>query len=159
VIEENEVKVGFLAFTDVGPNWMAAGESKSGILLASDPKRLEYIKNAKEKVDVLVVSYHWGDEYVAFNARQKSLAESSIDAGADIIAGHHPHVRQDTVTYKEGLIIYSLGNAIFDQYFSEETMKGGLVNVKVTKEGIKDFEEKVFTLDKTYVPGVPEVKI
>jgi D-alanyl-D-alanine carboxypeptidase/poly-gamma-glutamate capsule biosynthesis protein CapA/YwtB (metallophosphatase superfamily) len=159
VMEENGVKVGFLAFTDVGPNWMAAGESKSGILLASDPKRLEYIKTAKEKVDVLVVSYHWGDEYVPFNARQKSLAESSIDAGADIIAGHHPHVRQDTVTYKDGLIMYSLGNAIFDQYFSEETMKGGLVNIKVTKEGIKDFEEKVFTLDKTYVPGVPEMNI
>ena len=54
--------------------------------------------------------------------------------------------------------MYSLGNAIFDQYFSEETMKGALINVKVTKEGIKDFEEKVFVLDKTYVPGVPVLK-
>lgn len=159
VMEKNGVRVGFLGFTDVGPNWMKAEENKSGILLASDPKRLEYIKNAKEKVDVLVVSYHWGDEYVPFNARQKSLAESSIDAGADIIAGHHPHVIQDTLRYKDGLIMYSLGNAIFDQYFSEATMKGALVNVKVTKEGIKDFEEKVFVLDRTYVPGVPEVKI
>jgi poly-gamma-glutamate synthesis protein (capsule biosynthesis protein) len=158
IIEKNGVKVGFLAFTDVGPNWMAAGESKSGILLASDPKRLEYIKTAKEKVDVLVVSYHWGDEYVPFNARQKTLAESSIDAGADIIAGHHPHVIQDTIQYKDGLIMYSLGNAIFDQYFSEETMKGALVKVTVDKNGIKDFEEKVFTLDKTYVPQTPTLK-
>ena len=159
IIEENGVKVGFLAFTDVGPNWMAAKENSAGILLASDPKRLEYIKNAKSEVDVLVVSYHWGDEYVPFNARQKSLAESSIDAGADIIAGHHPHVIQDTVKYKNGLIMYSLGNAIFDQYFSEETMQGGLVKVTVDKNGLKDYEEKIFTLDKTYVPRVPEVKI
>ncbi len=155
IFEKNGIRVGFLGFTDVGPNWMAATAEKSGILLASDPKRLEYIKNAKEKVDVLVVSYHFGDEYVKYNARQKNLAESSIDAGADIVAGHHPHVIQDTVSYKNGLIMYSLGNAIFDQYFSEETMTGKLANVTVTKDGIKEFEEKIFKLDRTYVPGVP----
>lgn len=158
IIEENGVKVGFLAFTDVGPNWMASKENSAGILLASDPKRIEYIKNAKSEVDVLVVSYHWGDEYVPFNARQKSLAESSIDAGADIIAGHHPHVIQDTVKYKNGLIMYSLGNAIFDQYFSEETMQGGLVKVTVDKNGLKDYEEKIFKLDKNYVPQRPTLK-
>lgn len=158
IIEKNGVRVGFLGFTDVGPNWMQAGADKSGILLASDPNRLEYIKNAKAKSDVLVVSYHWGDEYKPFNARQKLLAESSIDAGANIIVGHHPHVMQDTVKYKDGLIIYSLGNAIFDQYFSVETMKGGLVNVVVDKNGLKDYTEKYFVLDKTYVPGVPVFK-
>ena len=158
IIEKNGVRVGFLGFTDVGPNWMQAGVDKAGILLASDPNRLEYIKNAKAKSDVLVVSYHWGDEYKPFNARQKFLAESSIDAGANIIVGHHPHVMQDTVKYKDGLIIYSLGNAIFDQYFSEETMKGGLVNVVVDKNGLKDYTEKYFVLDKTYVPGVPVLK-
>ena len=158
IIEKNGLKIGFLAFTDVGPNWMEAGTEKSGILLASDPKRLEYIKTAKEKVDALVVSYHWGEEYKAFNARQKSLAESSIDAGASIVVGHHPHVMQDTVPYNNGLIIYSLGNAIFDQYFSDETMKGGLVKATLTKEGLKDYEEKYFVLDKNFVPGVPMEK-
>ncbi|MDQ5952910.1 MAG: cap protein [Patescibacteria group bacterium] len=159
IIEKNGLKIGFLAFTDVGPNWMEAGTEKSGILLASDPKRLEYIKTAKEKVDALVVSYHWGEEYKAFNARQKSLAESSIDAGASIVVGHHPHVMQDTVPYNNGLIIYSLGNAIFDQYFSDETMKGGLVTATLTKEGLKDYEEKYFILDKNFVPGVPVEKM
>ncbi len=159
IIEKKGVRVGFLGFTDVGPNWMQAGADKAGILLASDSNRLEYIKNAKAKSDVLVVSYHWGDEYKPFNTRQKLLAESSIDAGASIVVGHHPHVMQDTVKYKDGLIIYSLGNAIFDQYFSVETMKGGLVNVVVDKNGLKDYTEKYFVLDKTYVPGVPEEKI
>jgi len=158
IIERNGVRVGFLGFTDVGPNWMQSGADKAGILLASDPNRLEYIKNAKAKSDVLVVSYHWGDEYKPFNQRQKLLAESSVDAGASIVVGHHPHVMQDTVKYKNGLIIYSLGNAIFDQYFSEETMKGGLVNVVVDKNGLKDYTEKYFVLDKTYVPGVPVLK-
>jgi len=158
IFEKNGIRVGFLGFTDVGPNWMKAEENKSGILLASDQNRLEYIKKAKESSDVLIVSYHWGDEYVKYNARQKSLAESSIDAGADIIVGHHPHVIQDTVIYKNGLIMYSLGNAIFDQYFSEETMKGALVNVILAKDGIKEYEEKVFILDKTYVPQTPTLK-
>lgn len=158
IIDKNGVKLGFLAFTDVGPNWMEAGAEKAGILLASDPNRISYIQKAKEKVDVLVVSYHWGEEYLPFNARQKALAESSIDAGASIIVGHHPHVTQDTMKYKNGLIIYSLGNAVFDQYFSEETMKGGLVKATVTKEGLKDYEEKTFVMDKTFVPGVPVKK-
>ncbi len=158
IIEKNGVKIGFLAFTDVGPNWMEAGAEKAGILLASDPNRISYIQKAKEKVDVLVVSYHWGEEYLPFNTRQKALAESSIDAGANIIVGHHPHVTQDTIKYKNGLIIYSLGNAVFDQYFSEETMKGGLVKATVTKEGLKDFEEKYFVMDETFVPGVPVKK-
>lgn len=158
IIEKNGVRVGFLGFSDVGPAWMKVGENKAGILLANDPNRLEYIKNAKTKVDVLVVSYHWGDEYKPFNERQKLLAESSIDAGASVVVGHHPHVMQDTVKYKNGLIIYSLGNAVFDQYFSEATMKGGLVNVVVDKNGIKGYTEKYFVLDKTYVPGVPILK-
>ncbi len=158
IIEKNGLKIGFLGFTDVGPNWMQAGGEKSGILLASDPNRISYIQTAKQNVDILVVSYHWGDEYKPFNERQKTLAETSIDAGATLVVGHHPHVTQDTVQYKNGLIIYSLGNAIFDQYFSEETMRGGLVQVVVNKEGLKDFKEYTFTLDETYAPGVPVEK-
>lgn len=152
IIEKSGVKIGFIGFSDVGPNWMQAKETTPGILLASDPRRTEIITNAKSQVDFLIISYHWGDEYVPFNNRQKTLAESSVDAGADMIIGHHPHVIQDYTTYKDKLIFYSLGNFIFDQYFSEPTMRGLIVSVTLDPETKKLTDVELLTTqqDKTY---------
>ncbi len=73
----------------------------------------------------VVVSIHWGDEYILEpNAFQKSYARKLIDDGADLIVGHHPHVVQSVDVYRGVPIFYSLGNFIFDQYFSDETQEG-----------------------------------
>jgi poly-gamma-glutamate synthesis protein (capsule biosynthesis protein) len=75
IIEKNGVKIGFLAFSDVGPNWIVATETNPGILLASDQNRSQIIRDAKSQVDFLIVSYHWGDEYKPFNTRQKTVGK------------------------------------------------------------------------------------
>lgn len=151
IIEKNGMKIGFLAFSDVGPNWIAATETNPGILLASDPNRLSIISNAKSQVNFLVVSYHWGDEYKPFNQRQKTLAESSVDAGADLIIGHHPHVIQDYTEYKGKLIFYSLGNFIFDQSWSPETMRGLIADVTINPDGtFNTVTLQTSEQDKTY---------
>ncbi len=147
------VKIGFLAASDVGPQWAAAGEERSGILLASDASLEKIIADAKAQVDVLVVSYHWGDEYSPANARQEALAKRSIDAGADIVVGHHPHVMQRVDTYKGKPIFYSLGNFIFDQYFSPHTLRGMVATVNIdpqTKE--LTTEIAVSPLNSFYIP-------
>lgn len=90
----------------------------------------DIIKTIKEaqKLDknlFIIVSIHWGDEYsLNSSSYQKDLAHKMIEAGADLIVGHHPHVVQDIEIYRNRLIFYSLGNFIFDQYFSEETQWG-----------------------------------
>lgn len=155
ILESHGIKVGFLAFSDVGPTWMEAQQDGAGQLLASDPERLEYIKQAKEKVDILVVSYHWGEEYSEHTQRQEELAKSSIDNGANLVIGHHPHVIQDIEEYNGGLIAYSLGNAIFDQNFSKETMEGLLLQVDISKDGLSSYEEKVFSISTKYQPQKP----
>ncbi|MEN9582339.1 MAG: hypothetical protein RL641_293 [Candidatus Parcubacteria bacterium] len=150
-IEKNGMTVGFLGFTDVGPNWLAAKGEDAGILLASDPNFFSIISEAKKEVDVLVVSFHWGVEYKPHTDRQTKLAHSAIDAGADIIVGTHPHVAQDLETYKDKLIIYSLGNFIFDQYFSDETMQGLVVRTTISKDGvISNTKEYINHLDKYF---------
>lgn len=131
IITVRGVRVGYLAVTDVGPNWLAASEKSSGILLASDPALPEIIASADTLVDVLVISFHWGDEYSPFNKRQVLLAHSAVDYGADVVVGHHPHVIQATEVYKEKQIFYSLGNFIFDQYFSPHTLQGMVATVSV----------------------------
>jgi poly-gamma-glutamate synthesis protein (capsule biosynthesis protein) len=86
----------------------------------------------REPERFLVVAIHWGDEYVlTHNRRQEQLAHRFVDAGVDLVVGHHPHVVQDVEVYRERLVFYSLGNFIFDQYFSPQTQEGLLVTLDV----------------------------
>jgi len=89
------------------------------------------IQDLGKQVDFLVVNYHWGDEYQDYpNEQQKRIAHLSIEAGADLIIGHHPHHAQTVEEYQGRPIFYSLGNLIFDQLWSEKTRQGMLVRVE-----------------------------
>jgi len=82
------------------------------------------IKDAQSKADLVVVNLHWGKEYqLQFNDKQQTLAHSLIESGADLIIGTHPHVVQGMEVYQGKPIFYSLGNFIFDQYWSVETQR------------------------------------
>lgn len=101
---------------------------------------LNRIIKLKESSDIVVVNIHFGNEYQGqSNSRQKTLARKMVDSGADIIIGHHPHVIQDYEIYQEKPIFYSLGNFIFDQYFSAETQEGLAIKIILSdeKEGTK----------------------
>ena len=88
------------------------------------------IKDLRQKVAVLIVSFHWGTEYTPLsNQYQKKLAHLSIDSGADVVLGHHPHWVQEKETYQGKPIYYSLGNLIFDQAWSEKTQQGLVVKL------------------------------
>lgn len=83
------------------------------------------IQKAKKSNDVVVVSFHWGDQYSSKpTEKQRLLGRLAIDSGADIVVGNHPHWIQPLEKYKSGVITYSLGNFVFDQQWSEETRKG-----------------------------------
>ncbi len=145
--------IGWLGFTDTGPNWLEVGSDKPGILLAADQNREEIISEAAEGVDLLVVSYHFGEEYEPqASSRQRYLAESSIEAGARLVIGHHPHVIQEVERYEDGLIAYSLGNFVFDQYFSEETMTGLVLEVEVAGSEIISVKKHISRQDEFYRP-------
>lgn len=84
---------------------------------------------------LIVVMMHWGEEYSLVNSEiQEQMAHDLIDAGADVIIGGHPHVTQNIEKYKGKLIFYSLGNFIFDQYFSKETQEGLVIGMELYKD-------------------------
>ena len=86
----------------------------------------------------VVVYPHWGPEYVLTIPKiEQDRAHALIDAGADLIIGAHPHVVQPVEVYKGGVILYSLGNFLFDQGFSYDTMHGLLVEATFEDAGIK----------------------
>ncbi len=83
------------------------------------------IEKIDPQVDYTIIFIHWGPEYQKNpSKRQEQLAHLFIDAGADLVIGHHPHIPQTRETYKGVPIIYSLGNFIFDQYWSDMTQHG-----------------------------------
>lgn len=155
VVEKDGYKVGFLCFTDVGPKELAATETNPGLLLASDPEFDTIVKNASESVDALVVSFHWGDEYKQIhNARQEELAKRTIAAGATMVQGEHPHVAQDDGVIDGAPILYSLGNFIFDQSFSKETMEGLFVTADLTDKKVTNIVKNKVMLDAYFAPSL-----
>ncbi|NUM25054.1 MAG: AmmeMemoRadiSam system protein B [Candidatus Buchananbacteria bacterium] len=114
----------------VGLN-MAAGKIDS-------EKVREAISSATAETDWIIVNIHWGEEYdTAANKLQRQMAHELIDSGADVIIGHHPHVVQEVEVYKSKPIFYSLGNFIFDQYFSDFTQEGLAVSLNISKAGVE----------------------
>ena len=155
----NNTKIGFLAYTNLGAAGWQAGEERTGLAWI-DWADIDWVKDtirdAKEEVDVLFVSLHAGWEYSPEpNVFQQEFSKACIEAGADMVLGHHPHVIQEVEEYEGGWIAYSLGNFIFDQGFSEETMKGLLLEIIVANGRIVEVNPKEFKLSEYFQPYFP----
>jgi len=95
-------------------------------------KELDKLKKSSDSIFAYI---HWGTEYELVHSMvQEKLAHTLIDNGVTAVIGHHPHVVQDVEIYKERPIFYSLGNFIFDQYFSEDVQKSLGIRVEISDE-------------------------
>ncbi len=113
-------------------------------------KALADIRTAKEQAAVVILYTHWGTEYVPATEPIKVLAHQFIEAGVDLIIGSHPHVVEETEVYRGKTVYYSLGNMVFDQYFSEETKHGLLVRATLDPETKQfSFEDIPIVLQST----------
>jgi len=127
-----DTRIAYLAYTDILPASAQATADRAGVNLYDPVRMQEDIVRARALADVVVVSFHTGTEYeTVHNAHQEAVYRAAVDAGADLVVGHHPHVVQDMERYKNGWIVYSLGNFVFDQNFSLATRRGGLLTVVV----------------------------
>lgn len=130
----NGLKFGFLGYDFITyPNL-----DKSQILAR--------VKDVKPQVDYLIVSIHWGNEYLSKPEQWRiDFAHQLIDAGVDVIHGQHPHVWQGLEIYKGKYIFYSLGNFIFDQNWSPETSHSQIARLTFTKTKITGYQ--LFPID------------
>lgn len=108
----------FLGYNDIT-------KPQPGITNANDAVIRKEIVDAKRHADIVIVTFHWGGEYRAQpDDDQKRLGHLSIDSGADVVIGNHPHWIQPIEFYKGKLITYAHGNFIFDQMWSQKTKEG-----------------------------------
>ena len=105
------IKFAFLAYNDTGfvPPSYEAGENHVGTAFMRVEKMVQAIKVAKQKANFVIVSIHSGTEYADTpNNSQTSFAHAAIDAGADLIIGHHPHFVQTVEKYKRNIFFIAL---------------------------------------------------
>lgn len=144
-----------LRFAFLGYNSIDGPEK--GILWASEGKIASDIEETKKTVDVVVVSFHWGDEYTEQPTRkQRNLAHLAIDRGADLVLGNHPHWIQPVEIYKEKLITYAHGNFIFDQMWSEKTREGAIGRYTFYDNRLIDVEFIPIVVQDYGQPNFPE---
>ncbi len=111
--------------SDVVPASYAASADRAGTAFMDIDRLRADLAAVRPTADVVIVSMHSGSEYTPRpNARQTAFAHAAIDAGADLVIGHHPHVVQTAEIYGGKPILYSLGNFVFDQDWSRETRDG-----------------------------------
>lgn len=158
IVECNSLKIGLLSF-----GWKVIGcVTKNDDIFVNDIQSNNVISKvikAKSIVDFLIVSFHWGYEFEKYpHPGHRKLAHDVIDAGADVIFGHHPHIIQGYELYKSKLIAYSLGNFFLPQieyhgrelnYTRPGSEKGLILSVRIDEdmnysfefEGVKYFKD------------------
>lgn len=141
VKEKNGIKYALLAYT-YGTNGISVPQDKPYLVnLYSDEKAKADIEKVRDKVDLLIVSMHWGTEYRSEPTdEQKREAEYLSSLGVDIIIGTHPHVIEPITYIGNTLVIYSLGNFISAQTTSNDyntivELMTSVDVVKTTKNG------------------------
>ena len=139
IFDLKDTRIGFLAYNAYPMDWIHLKKDQPAIAFYDSGQAIEAIQKLSKKADVVIVSLHWGDEYhTKPNSRQIKIAHQLIDAGADLILGHHPHVLQPIEEYKSGVIVYSMGNFVFDQR-KEATRKSVIFSAKLSKKGVEGF--------------------
>lgn len=165
LLERKGIRLGFLAYAEDVPGLRRRANPGPGYI--SEPNVLEDIDALKDAgADVVVVSLHGDLEFVDWPAPHRvAMSRRLVDAGADVVLEHHPHVTQGIEEYGDGLIAYSLGNFVFPiqpggyvQKGSPWTDKSFVLRVQLGKDGYQGHEVMPVQIEESGrpVPMLPE---
>lgn len=175
IIEKNLVTVGILAYNwiglenagDIGKyiatvedgivnySWKrdSAKDRKARTIIKEKNKHvISDLRKLRDDVDILILMPHWGYEWTIYPPYGVVLeARSFIQAGADLIIGSHPHIPQGLETYNNGLIIYSLGNFLFDSV-SDKFKYGMMLECEISPGSIDNYSLHFVKRDDKFRP-------
>ncbi len=170
ILTVNDISLGFLAYSSRTNNGQRyATKTSQGVAPLEEEIVIEDIKKNKKDVDFLIVSLHWGIEHSPYPTPEQVLfAHKVIDAGVKIIIGNHPQILQGIEYYKDGLIMYSLGNFCHSDYYWEGPQKtyrfrlkdidreSIIVKAKLFKDGKINIDVVPMRVNSNYQPEVCE---
>lgn len=156
IFEHKGLRIALLGYNDFKPRLFEAGPDWAGVAWCVDEQIVADIESARWRhhADLVIPFMHWGWEEEGANSRQKKLARLMIDHGADLVVGSHPHVTQGAEYYKGKLIVYSLGNFVFDGFNTPETNTGWVLRLKLDKTGLLEWDTVVAGLDPRGSPHI-----
>ena len=162
IFERKGIKVALLGYDEFRPKAFEARPDAPGVAWSHgvdyEARVVADIRAARSEhdADLVIPFMHWGWEESPANDRQKTFARKMIDAGADAVVGGHPHVTQGVDSYKGKLIVYSLGNFVFDDY---DGRTGWLLRLTLSKQGVERWETIVARTDASGTPHpVPDAQ-
>lgn len=134
IYEINLLKIGFIGVTR---NFKKL--YNNNLINILDNNFFELIKQVRSKVDILILTIHWGTEYnFENNEKQRELAIKFIENGVNIIIGHHPHVIQNMekiiVGNNFGYVFYSIGNFLFDSHVKKKGVRNTFILKIIIKQ-------------------------
>lgn len=149
ITEIKGVRIAFLSYSLVYPEEFFAGRDRAGTAPGYTSLFTADIKAAKATTDYVIVSFHWGGEGLDTpKPYQITSGRRAVDAGADIVIGHHPHILQGVEYYQKGVIFYSLGNFAFGSMSSNAqssiiariTLDNGIKEVEIIPLNVRNSE-------------------
>ncbi len=161
VIRTNGMTVSILAFGYMNPSNLIARANRPGVA----PLTLSIITNciaaARKDSDYVMLFIHWGREYSNLPTYdQRRMAHAAVDAGADLVVGHHPHILQGIEAYGNAVIFYSMGNFCFPQtdHTNLRDSMIGLATIRRVGEAAPETELAIIPLYRNLTNYAPEIR-
>ncbi len=156
IISAGSCRVGFISLTDTLNSLRRSDYARDKVINYNNTEGIiNAVRDLRRKSDVVIVSVHWGMEMASEpSEREIELAKKIISAGADIIAGHHPHVIQPYRKINGGHVFFSMGNFVFDQTAKSETRSAVMIGVTVRNKKIHSIVAYPLAIDREYRPGL-----
>lgn len=163
IVTRGALRIAFLSYIDVLQEWRGfdtrqweAAEATPGVAWLNVGRVQADVAAASRVSDLVVVLMHFGiEEQYAPNDTQRAQARAAIDAGAALVIGHHPHVLQPAEWYGAGLIVYSLGNFVFDGW-DNPSNKSAIFLAELSDEGVLSYRLVPVQIDGAGFPQLAE---
>ena len=159
ILERKGLRIALLGYNEFMPRSFEADHNAPGSAWSEDEQVVADIKAARSvhKADLVIPVMHWGwENELTANARQRQLARTMIDAGADAVIGGHPHVTQDIEHYKGKPVVYSVGNFVMKETDNARQRLGWVLRLQLDKTGVVAFDTVVAQID---MDGIPSPKV
>ncbi len=155
IVERKGVRIALLGYNEFMPRSFEADHNAPGSAWSEDEQVVADIQKARKiyGADVVIPVMHWGwENELTANARQRQLARTMIEAGADAVIGGHPHVTQDIELVQGKPVIYSVGNFVMKETDNERQRQGWVLRLQLDKTGVTGFDTRVAKIDFDGIP-------
>lgn len=157
IIERRGLRIALLGYSEFMPRSFEADFDAPGIAWSEDEQVVDDIRKARTqyRADIVIPVMHWGweNEPIA-NARQRQLARTMVDAGADAVIGGHPHVTQDIEHYQGKPIVYSVGNFVMKETDNANQRRGWVLRLQLDQQGVRGFDTRVTKISFDGIPSL-----